>query len=90
MNIRVWLSLVTMLAAVPAVAGTVDAFVNGDFEDASHHGRIDKYTEAGRGFGYNGNGGAHISGFLRHSFAVPVKSTLRLEKGQRYVFSLDV
>ena len=80
----------TAFAAVSAVAMPVDAFKDGDFEDVSLHGRLDKYTEAGRGFGYNGNGGAHISGFMRHSFAVPVKSTLRLEKDQRYVFSLDV
>ena len=79
-----------LAAAASAGPGDIDAFVNPDFEDFAHHGNLDKHTEVGRGFGYNGNGGAHISGFMRHSFVLPVKKDLRLSKGQRYVFSLDV
>ena len=67
-----------VFGAFAAHAGVIDAFVSGDFEDSAFHGRLDKYTESGRGFGYNGNGGAHVSGFMRHCFAVPVKPSLRL------------
>ena len=84
------LAFAALSAAAVAGPADIDAFVNPDFEDSSRHGRLDRYTEAARGFGCNGNGGAHISGFMRHSFVVPVKESLRLEKGQRYVFSLDV
>ena len=78
-------------ALLPSVAHTetLDAFDNPDFELTSEYGPYDAYTEIGRGFGYNGNGGARISGFLRHSFALPVKTTLHLQAGERYVFSLD-
>ena len=84
-------AIVSALAAsASAEPGYIDAFVNPDFEDSAFHGSLDKHTEAGRGFGYNGNGGAHVSGFMRHSFVLPVKKGLRLSKGRRYVFSLDV
>ena len=75
---------------VPAAFGAdLDAFENGDFENSSGHGRLDKYTEAARGYGFNGGGGARITGFVRHSFEFPVKKTLKLKKGERYVFSLE-
>ena len=84
-------AIVSALAAsASAEPGYIDAFVNPDFEDSAFHGSLDKHAEAGRGFGYNGNGGAHVSGFMRHSFVLPVKKGLRLSKGRRYVFSLDV
>ena len=76
------------LAAVSRAA-ELDAFENADFENSAAHGRLDKYTEAARGFGFNGNGGARMSGFVRHSFEFPVKKTLKLKKGERYVFSLE-
>ena len=76
------------LAAVSRAA-ELDAFENADFENSAAHGRLDKYTEAARGFGFNGNGGARMSGFVRHSFEFPVKKTLKLKKGERYVFSVE-
>ncbi|MBR2983691.1 MAG: hypothetical protein IKC80_10770, partial [Kiritimatiellae bacterium] len=69
-------------AAFCAAAGDIDAFENADFENSAAHGRLDKYTEAARGFGFNGNGGARMSGFVRHSFEFPVKKTLKLKKGE--------
>ena len=77
------------LAAVSRAA-ELDAFENADFENSAAHGRLDKYTEAARGFGFNGNGGARMSGFVRHSFEFPVKKTLKLKKGERYVVAEDV
>ena len=69
--------------------GALDAFENADFENAAKYGRHDRYTEVGRGFGRNGNGGARVSGFARHCLALPVKPDLKLKKGERYVFALD-
>jgi hypothetical protein len=71
-------------------AQLLDAFEHGDFESSLSHGRRGKYAEVARGFGRNGNGGARLSGFVRHSFALPVKETLVLRRGERYIFSLDV
>ena len=76
-------------AAAVACGAELDAFENADFEDSSKHGRLNQYTEAARGFGFNGNGGARISKFVRFSFELPVKKTLKLKKGERYVFSLE-
>ena len=82
--------LVLFAAVALSMRGAeLDAFENADFENYAKHGKLDKYTEAARGFGFNGNGGARISGFVRHSFELPVKKTLKLKKGERYIFSLD-
>ena len=84
--------LTVLLLWQPALflqAVELDAFENADFEDSAGHGRINKYTEVARGFGFNGNGGARISKFVRFSFELPVKKTLKLKKGERYVFSLE-
>ncbi len=84
--------LTVLFLCVPALflqAAELDAFENADFEDSAGHGRLDKYTEVARGFGFNGNGGARISKFVRYSFELPVKKTLKLRKGERYVFSLE-
>ena len=72
-----------------ASGADLDAFENGDFENAAGHGKLDKFTEAARGYGFNGGGGARLTGFVRHSFEFPVKKTLKLKKGERYVFSVE-
>ena len=81
--------LTCLFASVAAFGAELDAFENADFENYARHGQLDKHTEAARGFGFNGNGGARMSGFVRHLFVLPVKPTLKLKKGERYVFSLD-
>ena len=83
------LTLALGACAGAAGAANIDIFANADFEDASKYGAYDAHTEVGRGFGYNGNGGARLSGFTRHSFTLPVKPGVVLRKGERYVFSLD-
>lgn len=82
---------VAVVAALAAttVFGAIDAFENADFESSSNYGKYDAFTEIGRGYGYNANGGARISGFRRHSFVLPIKPGVRLRKGERYVFSLE-
>ena len=85
---RIAVLLFLSLAAVSRAA-QLDAFENADFENSAAHGKLDKYTEAARGFGFNGNGGARMSGFVRHSFEFPVKKTLKLKKGERYIFSVE-
>ena len=83
------LSVLSAAFALAMRGADLDAFENADFENSSGHGKIGKYVEVGRGFGFNGNGGARLSGFVRYSFELPVKKTLKLKKGERYVFSLD-
>ena len=82
-------ALTCLFASVAVFGAEIDAFENADFENHARHGQLDKHTEAARGFGFNGNGGARMSGFVRHLFVLPVKPTLKLKKGERYVFSLD-
>lgn len=83
------LAILGALVAGVAVAANVDIFENADFEDMARHGKFDACTEVGRGFGFNGNAGARVSGFTRHSFTLPVKKGVVLKKGERYVFSLE-
>ena len=78
-----------LLAAHVARGSSLSAFSNGDFETISSHGKMGEFGEAGRGFGVNGGGGVRIAGFKTHSFRLKTRPGLKLEKGQRYVFSLD-
>ena len=83
------LAILGALVAGVAAAANIDIFENADFEDMARHGKFDACTEVGRGFGFNGNAGARVSGFTRHSFTLPVKKGVVLKKGERYVFSLE-
>ncbi len=88
-RVRALMLTALLVVAHGAHGALMDAFPNGDFEATSSHGRMGEFGEAGRGFGVNGGGGVRISGFKTHSFRLKTRPGLKLEKGQRYVFSLD-
>lgn len=70
------------------IAANIDAFENADFEDGKSYGRLNKFTVAGRGYGWNMGGGARMTGFQREVFVLPVKKSLKLKKGERYLFTM--
>ena len=83
----IWLVAIAVCAGLSFGAG-IDAFENADFEDGKGYGRLNKFTVVGRGYGWNMGGGARMSGFQREVFVLPVKKSLRLKKGERYLFTM--
>jgi len=74
-------------AAVSAVwmASAANLAVNGDFEDRSKFGRIDKNTEIGEGLGYNGNAGCRTRPTKgREKFRTNFPLDVRLVQGRKY------
>lgn len=71
-------------------ARLLDAFDNATFDDRTKFGVFsDGRMERGGGFGYNGNDGLKIIPKDRpYKYVFPIK--VRLEKGRRYAFSLDI
>jgi len=76
-------------AARPEVCD-LKAFANADFEDRAKFGTFDGgKLEIGAHLGFNGNGGAKLTPKAKpYTFVLP--TDVRLEKGLRYIFSVDL
>lgn len=77
-------------AAEHPTAEDLKAFENADFEDRSKFGTYSEgKVEIGEHLGFNGNAGVKITPKAKaFSYVLPTKA--RLEKGNRYVFSVDM
>jgi len=68
----------------------LDAFENANFEDRTKFGTFDKgKLEIGQHFGFNGNAGAKVTPYDK-PYKYVLKLKARLEKGVRYIFSVDM